>query len=132
MRQGAGSSRRSYPSAAQRTSGVILHSPMRILLTGASGQVGGDLLPMLEPFSTVIAPCRSELDLRDRAAIQRFIREIRPDWIINAAAYTAVDKAESEPEVAYAINAEAPRAIGEAAAQLRIPVIHFSSDYVYS
>jgi len=105
---------------------------MRILLTGVSGQVGGDLLPMLEPFSTVIAPGRSELDLRDRGAIQDFIREIRPDWVINPAAYTAVDQAESEPEVAYAINAEAARAIGDAAAELRIPVIHFSSDYVYS
>ena len=106
--------------------------PVRVLLTGASGQVGGDLLPMLEPFSSVIAPGRSELDLGDPGEIQRFVIETRPDWIINPAAYTAVDKAESEPELAYAINADAPRALGEAAAQLRIPVIHFSTDYVYS
>jgi dTDP-4-dehydrorhamnose reductase len=106
--------------------------PVRVLLTGASGQVGGDLLPMLEPFASVIAPSRSELDLRNPGEIQRFVRESKPDWIINPAAYTAVDKAESEPELAYAINANAPRALGEAAAQLRVPVIHFSTDYVYS
>jgi len=106
--------------------------PVRVLLTGASGQVGGDLLPMLEPFASVIAPGRSELDLGNPGEIQRFVSETRPHWIINPAAYTAVDKAESEPELAYAINADAPRALGEAAAQLRIPVIHFSTDYVYS
>jgi dTDP-4-dehydrorhamnose reductase len=107
-------------------------SQIRILLTGKSGQVGGDLLPLLQPLGTVIAPARSDLDLADTQAIGRFVREAKPDWIINPAAYTAVDKAESEPDLAYAINAEAPRALGEAAAQLGIPVIHFSTDYVFN
>ena len=80
----------------------------------------------------MIAPGRSELDLGNPGEIRRFVSETKPDWIINPAAYTAVDKAESEPDLAYAINADAPRALGEAAAQLRIPVIHFSTDYVYS
>ena len=110
----------------------MLPSPSRILLTGASGQVGGDLLPLLQPFGSVAAPGRSDLDLGDAQAIREFIRKIKPDWIVNPAAYTAVDKAESEPERAYAINAEAPRAIGETAAELGIPVIHFSTDYVFN
>jgi dTDP-4-dehydrorhamnose reductase len=106
-------------------------SELRILLTGVNGQLGGDLLPLLQPFGNVMAPLRSALDLSDAPAIRRFVQQVRPDWIINPAAYTAVDKAESEPELAYAINAEAPRALGEEAAQLGIPVIHFSTDYVF-
>jgi len=104
---------------------------MRILLTGINGQVGGDLRPLLQPFGTIIAPARSDLDLVDTNAIRRFVKEAEPDWIINPAAYTAVDKAESEPDLASAINADAPRALGEAAAELGIPVIHFSTDYVF-
>jgi dTDP-4-dehydrorhamnose reductase len=104
----------------------------RFLLTGASGQVGGDLLPLLQQAGTVIAPLRSDLDLADAGAIHRFVMQQKPDWIINPAAYTAVDKAESEPGLAYAINADAPRALGEAAAALGIPVIHFSTDYVFN
>ena len=102
-----------------------------ILLTGASGQVGGDLLPLLEPFGAVIAPMRSDLDLADAGAVRRFVKDIKPQWIINPGAYTAVDKAESEAELAFAINAEAPRVLGEAAAIVGAPVIHFSTDYVF-
>jgi dTDP-4-dehydrorhamnose reductase len=109
----------------------MMPSEQRILLTGVNGQVGGDLLPLLESMGDVIAPTRSDLDLSDARSIRRFVSEIKPQWIINPAAYTAVDKAESEPELAYAINAEAPRALGEAAAELGIPVIHFSTDYVF-
>jgi dTDP-4-dehydrorhamnose reductase len=104
----------------------------RILLTGVSGQVGGDLLPLLQAVGTVIAPLRLDLDLADAASVYRFVMRQKPDWIINPAAYTAVDKAESEPGLAYAINAEAPRVLGEVAAKLGIPVIHFSTDYVYN
>jgi dTDP-4-dehydrorhamnose reductase len=106
-------------------------NPMRILLTGASGQVGGDLFRLLQGKGTVIAPTRLELDLSNPVAIREYVRKVRPDWIINPAAYTAVDKAESEPALAYAINAEAPRALGIEAARLGVPVIHFSTDYVF-
>jgi len=104
---------------------------VRILLTGVTGQVGGDLLPLLQGLGTVISPEEFELDLCDPEATRQFIRDSKADWIINPAAYTAVDKAESEPRLAYAINADAPRTLGEAAAELRIPVIHFSTDYVF-
>ena len=110
----------------------MANSDFRILLTGVSGQVGGDLLPLLRRFGTVLAPARSDLDLCDARAIRQFILDTKPGWIINPAAYTAVDKAESEPDLAYAINAEAPHAMGEAAAELGIPVIHFSTDYVFN
>jgi len=85
----------------------------------------------MRQFGSVVAPTRSDLDLRDERAIRAFVRKTKPDWIVNPAAYTAVDKAESEPDLAYAINAEAPRAMGESAAELGIPVIHFSTDYVF-
>jgi dTDP-4-dehydrorhamnose reductase len=108
------------------------NSQARILLTGATGQVGGDLVSLLAPYGTVVAPTRSQLDLSDARAILQFIDRIKPVWIVNPAAYTAVDKAESEPQAAFAINAEAPKAIGAAAAELGIPVIHFSTDYVFN
>ena len=107
-------------------------SEKRILLTGVIGQVGGELKPLLEPFGSVIAADLPEFDFLDPASVRRFARECRPDWIVNPAAYTAVDKAESERELAYAINAEAPRVLGEVAAELGIPIIHFSTDYVFS
>src|SRR5260370_6511874 len=104
---------------------------MRFLLTGVSGQVGGELLPLLQPFGAVIAPTRSDLDLSDAAAIRRFVKDVEPHWIINPAAYTAVDKSEPEPDLAYAVNGGAPQALGDAAADMGIPVIHFSTDYVF-
>lgn len=107
-------------------------SRTRILLTGVIGQVGGELVPLLQPFGSVIAADLPDFDFLDPTSVRRFIRECRPDWIINPAAYTAVDKAESEPELAYAINAEAPRVLGEMAVELGIPVIHFSTDYVFN
>lgn len=110
----------------------MLRPNVRILLTGASGQLGGDLLPLLQSFAKVVAPARSQLDLSDGEAVRRFVTQVKPDWIVNPAAYTAVDKAESERDMAYAVNRDAPRALGEAAAELGIPVIHFSTDYVYS
>jgi dTDP-4-dehydrorhamnose reductase len=102
-----------------------------ILLTGATGQVGGELLNTLSPLGEVIAPLRSTLDLADIQSIRDTIRTLRPRWIVNPAAYTAVDKAESEPEQAYAINRDAVRAIGEEAHTIGAGVIHFSTDYVF-
>ena len=79
----------------------------RILLTGVTGQVGGELLEALKPLGEVVAPTRSQMDLSNSSSVREMIRTVRPRWIVNPGAYTAVDKAESEPELAYAINAEA-------------------------
>lgn len=106
-------------------------SNRRILLTGTSGQVGGELLRTLEPLGEVVAPGHGEMDLADADAVRRVVREARPRWIVNPAAYTAVDKAESEPELAYAINEHAVRALGEEARKIGAGVIHFSTDYVF-
>lgn len=102
-----------------------------ILVTGATGQVGSELLRTLAPLGRVIAPARSEMDLSRIESVRHTIETARPRWIVNPAAYTAVDKAESEPDLAYAVNAEAVRAIGEEARKLGAGVIHFSTDYVF-
>ena len=104
----------------------------RFLVTGASGQVGGELLHTLAPFGEVIAPSRTEMDLADADSVRAFVREARPDWIVNAGAYTAVDKAESEPELAYAINRDSVAAMGAEAKALGASIIHFSTDYVFN
>jgi len=103
-----------------------------ILLTGVHGQVGGQLLPLLQQMGDVVAPTRSELDLADGEAIRSYVQNVQPRWVVNPAAYTAVDKAETEPELAFAINAEAPRVLGEEAAKIGAAVLHFSTDYVFS
>lgn len=103
----------------------------QILLTGATGQVGSELLESLKPLGAVIAPARTQLDLANADSVRETIRAVRPRWIVNPAAYTAVDKAESEPELAYAINAEAVKVIGQEAKFLGAGVIHFSTDYVF-
>ena len=103
----------------------------RILLTGRSGQVGGELIKTLAPLGEVVAPSRTELDLSNPAYVGDFVRAVKPRWIVNPAAYTAVDKAESEAELAYAINRDAVRAIAETAREVRAAVIHFSTDYVF-
>jgi dTDP-4-dehydrorhamnose reductase len=103
----------------------------RILLTGVTGQVGGELLKSLTMLGEVVAPTRSEMDLTKAASVRKTILSVRPRWIINPGAYTAVDKAESEPELAYAINAEAVRVIGMEAHAIGAGVIHFSTDYVF-
>ena len=103
----------------------------RILLTGVNGQVGGAVLPLLREKYEVVAPTRAELNLSDGAAVRRWVREVSPRWIVNPAAYTAVDKAESEPELAYAINAEAVRVMAGEAAAMGAVMISFSTDYVF-
>ena len=105
-------------------------NPQRILLTGINGQVGNALLSTLTDYE-VIGLSRNELDLTNTDAIRQAIREIKPDLIVNPAAYTAVDKAESESDMAHAINAIAPQVIAEEAAKLDSALIHFSTDYVY-
>jgi dTDP-4-dehydrorhamnose reductase len=106
---------------------------VRILLTGGSGQVGGELVRTLA--GEVVAPGRERVDLADVAgdfrSLRETIRAVEPRWIVNAAAYTAVDRAESEPEAAFAVNRDAVRVIGEEAARVGAAVIHFSTDYVF-
>ena len=104
---------------------------MKILLTGSNGQVGFELNKKLSALGEVIATDREELDLTNLNAIRIFIDHTKPDIIINPAAYTTVDKAESEPELAHLINVSAPEVLATMAAELDIPLIHFSTDYVF-
>ncbi|MGI4757352.1 MAG: dTDP-4-dehydrorhamnose reductase [Janthinobacterium lividum] len=107
-------------------------SSTRILITGKSGQVGGALAEELGKSSAeVLAPSSAELDLGSEDAIRNVVRKFRPQWIVNAAAYTAVDKAESEQELAERINTLAPRILADEAALLGAPLLHFSTDYVF-
>jgi dTDP-4-dehydrorhamnose reductase len=103
----------------------------KILLTGVNGQVGHALQAILANQFNVTALAREHLDLTHPDEIRRTVSEVNPDIIINPAAYTAVDKAESEPELAYAINATAPQVIAEEAKKINAALIHFSTDYVY-
>jgi dTDP-4-dehydrorhamnose reductase len=104
---------------------------MKILLTGKDGQVGFALHKKLAPLGEVIATNRDMLDFSDPQAIRIFIDQTKPDIIINPAAYTRVDQAESEPELAFQINVLAPQMLAEKASELDIPMIHFSTDYVF-
>jgi dTDP-4-dehydrorhamnose reductase len=104
---------------------------MKILLTGKEGQVGFALHKKLMSLGEVVATGRHELDLSNPEAIKAFINKIQPDIIINPAAYTQVDKAESEKFLAHQINALAPQVLTDKASELDIPIIHFSSDYVF-
>ncbi|MCA6107128.1 dTDP-4-dehydrorhamnose reductase [Bradyrhizobium cenepequi] len=104
---------------------------MRILLTGTNGQVGGALQPLLAKHGTIIAPLRAEFDLSKPETLAERLDSFRPDLIINPAAYTAVDRAEDERELAFLVNAKAPETIAKWAAQHRVPLVHFSTDYVF-
>jgi dTDP-4-dehydrorhamnose reductase len=104
---------------------------MKILLTGKDGQVGFALNKKIASLGEVIATDRSELNLENSDAIRTFIEKIKPDIIINAAAYKDVDRAEIEFELAYKVNTLAPKVLAEKASQLNIPMIHFSTDYVF-
>jgi dTDP-4-dehydrorhamnose reductase len=104
---------------------------MKILLTGKDGQVGFDLHKKLLSLGEVIATNRHELNLSNPDAIKIFIDKNKPDIIVNPAAYTQVDKAESEKLLAHQINAVAPKVLAEKASEFDIPIIHFSTDYVF-
>ncbi len=104
---------------------------MRILITGGAGQLGWELRRTLAIFGEVVAPQRDILDLASADSIVAAVRGVRPGLIVNAAAYTAVDKAESEPGLAMKINGDAPRILAEEAALRNVPLIHYSTDYVF-
>lgn len=104
---------------------------MRILVTGRNGQVGWELARVLAPFGDVTALDRAGLDLARPDSIRAVVRSLRPDIIINAAAYTSVDRAESETEMAQAINARGPAILAEEAKQGGALLVHYSTDYVF-
>ena len=103
-------------------------NPSDILITGATGQVGSAILRILPG---AYAPTRAQLDLTRESEIRAYVRQTKPRWILNPAAYTAVDRAESDRDLAYAINADAPRILGEEAAKIGARILHFSTDYVF-
>ena len=101
---------------------------MKLLLTGRNGQVGSELQKVLQP---TLATDHAALDLIDADAVRHVVREVRPDVIVNAAAYTAVDKAESEPELAMQVNGVAPGVLAEEAKRRGALLVHYSTDYVF-
>lgn len=103
----------------------------RILVTGKAGQVGTELAGALAPLGEVVALDRIELDLTDAQAIRATVREVKPHVIVNAAAHTAVDRAEAEPELALAVNGIAPGILAEEARACGAWLVHYSTDYVF-
>ncbi|WP_110648658.1 dTDP-4-dehydrorhamnose reductase [Salinicola peritrichatus] len=104
---------------------------MKILLLGASGQVGFELQRTLAPLGRVDAPNRPVLDLSDAEAVEACLRHIRPSLIVNASAWTAVDAAETQRDAAFRLNTELPAQLAAYASHQNIPLVHYSSDYVY-
>ena len=107
-------------------------SAPRILLTGANGQVGWELRRTLACLGEVVALDSKAMNLADADAVRRKVREIAPAIIVNPAAYTAVDKAESEPELAHTVNAIAPGVLAEEAGRQGALLVHYSTDYVFN
>ncbi|MDP1723442.1 MAG: dTDP-4-dehydrorhamnose reductase [Alphaproteobacteria bacterium] len=104
---------------------------MRILLLGSNGQVGWELQRSLSPLGKVIAYDRQKANLENLSALSQTILDVSPDIIVNAAAYTAVDQAESESDKAYLVNAKAVGVIAETAKKLNVRLVHYSTDYVF-
>lgn len=120
-----------YISPAWGLGTVTTESGWKILLTGKNGQVGWELARTLATLGEVIAVERRIMDLSEPDSIRSAIRGIKPDLIVNAAAYTAVDQAESEPDLAMAINGVAPGVMAQEAKRLGAALVHFSTDYVF-
>jgi dTDP-4-dehydrorhamnose reductase len=106
-------------------------SKVRFLVTGEGGQVGEALRKTLAPLGEVVIPTLAEFDLTDTDAIRKWMSDVRPRWVVNAAAHTAVDKAESEPALAFAINATAPGILAEEAKKIGAAIVHYSTDYIF-
>jgi dTDP-4-dehydrorhamnose reductase len=105
---------------------------MKILITGGEGQLGTELIAQSKAYGIeILAPTMVEMDLTHPSNVDRFWNDFQPAAVINAAAYTAVDRAESEPELAFAVNAEAPAYIARRCSREGIPLIHISTDYVF-
>ncbi len=108
-----------------------MSAPLRILISGQHGQVSQALQQHLQSMGELIVLGRDQLDLSQPESIRPVVRDVKPDLIINAAAHTAVDQAESEPDLVFAINASSPGVFAEEAAALGVPLIHYSTDYVF-
>ncbi|TDR49997.1 dTDP-4-dehydrorhamnose reductase [Pseudomonas brenneri] len=108
-----------------------MSTPLKILITGQHGQVSRELQQRLQGLGELVVLGRDQLDLANPEQIRQQVRSYRPGLIINAAAHTAVDQAENEPDIAFAINATAPGVLAEEAKALGIPLIHYSTDYVF-
>lgn len=108
-----------------------MNAPLRILIIGQNGQVSRALQSRLGALGELIVRGSDQLDLAQPDSLRAPIEALRPGLIINAAAHTAVDQAESEPERAFAINATAPGILAQAAVALGVPLIHYSTDYVF-
>ncbi len=104
----------------------------KVLITGCGGQLGQALLASLPPGMEGIATSRASLDLADGEACRQAVRQHRPDWVLNAGAYTAVDRAESEPELALRVNAGAPEAFAAALAETGGRLLQLSTDFVFN
>lgn len=102
-----------------------------ILVTGAAGQVGIEAVRALQGLGTIVAVDRNRVDLSQLDQVRNLVRETKPALIVNTAAYTAVDRAESEAQIAHVVNAEVPRVLAEEAARLDSLLIHYSTDYVF-
>ena len=104
---------------------------MRVLLLGANGMLACDLIREAPGAHDIVGRDIDDFDITDPHAVHEAVHEIQPDLIVNAAAYTNVDGAESEPDLAFAVNGDAPGFIGSAAKALGVPVVHYSTDYVF-
>lgn len=104
---------------------------MRVLVTGCNGQVGHCLVSQLKEKVELLAVDRAELDITDRDAVFQTVMEFKPNFIINAGAHTAVDKAEGEVELSYSINRDGPLYLAEAAKSVNASILHISTDYVF-
>lgn len=109
------------------------NSPRTLLIFGGGGQIGTELLKRSSLFNwRVVAPDYRELDITDEGSVVSYIRNSRPSAVVNSAAYTAVDKAEQERQAAHAVNALGARYVARGCSLIGVPLIHFSTDYVYS
>src|ERR1039457_4483413 len=111
--------------SAKQRAGKLMAQFRKILLTGTGGQVGWELRRTLAPLGQVVAVDLPQLDLADPYAIRRMVREVQPTLIVNPAAYTAVDQAESEPDLAMAVIGLAPGIFAEEAKRLSVALVHY-------
>src|SRR5882762_4892126 len=120
-----------HPSSYRTSTGASREMKPVIMLTGKNGQVGAELLGLLPQLGEVVALGHDQLDLSNPSDICRTIREVRPQLIVNAAAYTAVDQAETDAATALAINGEAPGLLAKEAKKIGAALVHYSTDYVF-